>query len=276
VRPRPSGQSTVKVQSDGIDRDYLLFVPRSYTGATAVPVVFDFHGFASTAAQQIAYGDYRPQADRSGALVVAPDGQGQGVGRHWNITRSSTEADDVAFTLGILDRLEADFCVDHRRVFSTGMSAGGAMTVLLACAASDRFAAFGPVAVVFYSPLCDGARSVPIAAFMGTADPIVPFNGGKVNCCGASVVPPAPTSMAGWAAHDHCREPEERKLSPMVTLRQWPGCNPPGDVRFYIVEGGGHTWPGAAVDATFLGMTTKEINASETLWEFFQAHPMPA
>jgi poly(3-hydroxybutyrate) depolymerase len=29
------------------------------------------------------------------------------------------------------------------------MSDGGAMTSTLACAASDRFAAFGPVAVVF-------------------------------------------------------------------------------------------------------------------------------
>ena len=208
--------------------------------------------------------------------MVAPDGQGDGVGRHFNIAGTAGEADDVAFTLGILDQLESRFCVDARRVYSTGMSDGGAMTSLLACAASNRFAAFGPVAVVFYDPRCGVARSVPIAAFMGTADPIVPFNGGKVNCCGGAVVPAAPGSMAGWAGHDGCAaQPEERKLSPMVTLRQWPGCTPPGEVRFYIIEGGGHTWPGAAIDVSFLGKTTREISASETLWAFFQAHPPP-
>jgi polyhydroxybutyrate depolymerase len=241
-----------------------------------VAVVFDFHGFGSNANQQIQYGDFRPLADRNAFLVVAPNGQGTAAGRHWNATNNPGEADDVAFTLGILDSLQATFCIDAKRVYSAGMSAGGAMTVQLACRASDRFAAFGPVAVVFYSPLCNAARSAPIAAFMGTADPIVPFEGGQVRCCGGATVPPAPQSMAGWAAHDKCAaQPEEHRLSPMVLLRQWPGCSPPGEVRFYIIEGGGHTWPGASVDPSFLGKTSHEINASETLWAFFQAHPLP-
>ena len=242
-----------------------------------MPIVFNFHGFGSNANQQIQYGDFRPLADRDNFLVVAPNGQGTGVGRHWNVTRRPAEADDVAFTLGILDSLESTFCVDAKRVFAAGMSAGGAMSLQLACRASDRFAAFGPVAVVYYTQLCDGARSVPIAAFMGTADPIVPFEGGKVNCCGGSTVPAAPASMAGWAAHDKCAaQPDEHKLSPMVLLRQWPGCAPDGEVRFYIIEGGGHTWPGAAAARGLLGVTTTEINASDTLWAFFQAHPLPA
>ena len=266
----------VNLRLVGADRDYLLYVPRSYTGGRAAPVVFDFHGFGSTAAQQLFYGDFRPLADRDGFLVVAPDGQGEGVNRHFNVTLAPGEGNDVAFALQILDGLEARFCVDAHRVYATGMSDGGAMTSLLACAASDRFAAFGPVAVVFYDPRCGNARSVPIAAFLGTADPIVPFNGGPVHCCGGATVPAAATSMAGWAAHDRCdARPEDRRLSSEVTLRQWSGCSSPGDVRFYIIEGGGHTWPGAAIAPGFLGKTTRQISASDTLWAFFQAHPLP-
>jgi polyhydroxybutyrate depolymerase len=224
-------------------------------------VVFNFHGYGSNANQQIQYGDFRPLADRDGFLVVAPNHQGA----------------SFTLALGILDSLEANFCVDAKRVFSTGMSLGGAMTVQLACNASDRFAAFGAVAVVYYAPPCDKARSVPIAAFMGTADPIVPFEGGKVRCCGSPNIPAAPASMTNWASHDKCAaQPEEHRVSPAVLLRQWTGCAPAGDVRFYIVEGGGHTWPGAAVRPTgLLGPTTTEINASEILWAFFQAHPLP-
>jgi polyhydroxybutyrate depolymerase len=258
-----------------MDRDYLLYVPRSYAGSTAVPVVFNFHGFASTANQQMLYGDFRPLAERDAFLIVAPSGEGTGVGRHFNVGRLPGQPDDVAFTLSILDSLEKDFCVDAKRVFSAGMSDGGAMTSTLACAASDRFAAFGPVAVVFYAPQCGAARSVPIAAFMGTADPVVPFNGGKVNCCGGSNVPAAPASMAGWASHDGCApQAEEKSLSSEVTLREWTGCTPAGDVRFYIINGGGHTWPGAAIAPGFLGKTTTQISASDTLWAFFQAHPL--
>ena len=49
------------------------------------------------------------------------------------------------------------------------------MTSVLACRMSKRFAAFGAVAVVVG---CGGTRPVPIMGFAGTADPVVPFNGG--------------------------------------------------------------------------------------------------
>lgn len=266
----------VHVTFGGNDRNYLLYIPHSYTGTFAVPVVFNFHGFASNGGQQMVYGDFRSLAEKNTFLIVAPNGEGEGAGRHFNVGRLPGQPDDVGFTLSILDSLEKNFCVDARRVYSAGMSDGGAMTSLLACVASDRFAAFGPVAVVFYAPPCSAARSVPIAAFMGSADPIVPFNGGKVKCCGGALVPAAPTSMQGWATHDACApQPQEHSLDSEVTLREWSGCKPAGDVRFYIINGGGHTWPGAAVDASFLGMTTHQISASDTLWEFFQAHPLP-
>ncbi|MBV8159676.1 MAG: hypothetical protein JO265_02020 [Acidimicrobiia bacterium] len=274
-RPHAAGQATFHVTFDGIDRDYILYVPGSYTGSSAVPVLFDFHGFGSDAAQQIAYGDFRPLADRDGALIVAPDGEAAAIGRHFNVAQLPGQPDDVAFTLSILDSLEKDFCVDARRVYSTGMSDGGAMTSLLACVASNRFAAFGAVAVVLFPSGCNAGRSVPIAAFMGDADPIVPFNGGQVNCCDHAVVPAAPASMANWAAHDACApQPRQQMLGSEVTLREWTGCTAPGAVRFYVINGGGHTWPGA-IDARFLGMTTHQISASDTLWAFFLAHPLP-
>ena len=261
----------------GIDRDYVLYVPRSYTGSSAVPVVFNFHGFGSNASQQIVYADFRPLAERADFLIVAPDGEASAIGRHFNVAQLPGQPDDVAFTLSTLDAVEKDLCVDARRVYSTGMSDGGAMTSTLACVASNRFAAFGPVGVTLYSPSCRGARSVPIAAFMGNADPVVPFNGGPVNCCDHATVPAAPASMAGWASDDGCAsQPQESSLGSEVTLRQWTRCRPPGDVRFYVINGGGHTWPGTAVDVPILGKTTHQISASDTLWAFFEAHPLPS
>ncbi|HEV3353574.1 MAG TPA: PHB depolymerase family esterase [Acidimicrobiales bacterium] len=275
AKPSPAGQSTVHLTFGGADRDYVLYVPRSYTGTFAVPVVFNFHGFGSNASQQMAYGDFRPLAEKNAFLIVAPDGEDATIGRHFNVAQAPGQPDDVGFALAIVDSLEKDFCVDARRIYSAGMSDGGAMTSLLACVASNRFAAFGPVAVVFYNPACGAARSVPIAAFMGNADPVVPFNGGQVNCCGGATVPAAPTSMAGWASHDKCAsQPHEQSLGSEVTLRQWTGCAPQGDVRFYIINGGGHTWPGS-IDVRLLGKTTHQINASDELWTFFQAHPLP-
>ena len=55
--------------------------------------------------------------------------------------------------------------------------------------------------------------------------------------------------------------------------RTWSACDRGGEVVFYIVDGGGHTWPGA-IPIARLGKTTTQINASAIAWDFFKAHPL--
>ena len=52
---------------------------------------------------------------------------------------------DIAMVESLLTHIEGTFCVDPTRVYSTGMSDGGAMTSVLVCIAPDKFAAFAPV-----------------------------------------------------------------------------------------------------------------------------------
>jgi polyhydroxybutyrate depolymerase len=41
-------------------------------------------------------------------------------------------------------------------------------------------------------------------------------------------------------------------------------------VRFYTIDGGGHTWPGGTqyLPASIVGKTTRNLDASQTLWAF--------
>jgi polyhydroxybutyrate depolymerase len=132
------------------------------------------------------------------------------------------------------------------------------------------------VAVVVYVPACAQGHPVAITAFSGTADPIVPFNGGKVNCCGGAVLGAAPEAMAAWAGHDGCSAAfTDTRLGSEVRRRTWSGCGSGSEVVFYIIDGGGHTWPGS-VSFAALGLTTQQIKASDVIWAFFQAHRLPA
>jgi polyhydroxybutyrate depolymerase len=238
-----------------------------------VPVVFDIHGYGSNAVQQMAYGNFKPEADRDDVVIVAPDGQG--AAKHFNLAGEPGLQDDIAMIGALLDHIEATLCVDVKRVYSTGLSDGDATTSVLACRASDRFAAFAAVAGILFIPGCQPPRPVPIMAFSGTADKIVPFNGGKVNCCGGSTVGAAPDAMATWAAQDGCSATfAEDRLSTEVRERTWPNCRSGGDAVFYIIDGGGHTWPGA-IPLPALGLTTTQIDATSTIWNFFKAHPLP-
>jgi polyhydroxybutyrate depolymerase len=272
TRPGSRGTTEATVDSHGFERTYLLYVPGSYTGRERVPLVFSFHGHGSNARQQLFYGNLGPQSERDGFVIVAPEGQGQGPGHHFNLTAPPAgEEDDTVFTLDVLDQLEKTLCIDTKRVYSTGMSNGGAMSSVLACRAADRFAAVAAVAaVVGGGSVCQPARPIPVLAFMGTADPIVPFAGGQVHCCGNPTIPGAVETMDGWAEQDGCAPAAvEKAVADDVKLRTYTGCRAGTAVELYVIEGGGHTWPGASVAIASLGVATKSVDASEVIWQFF-------
>jgi poly(3-hydroxybutyrate) depolymerase len=112
----------------------------------------------------------------------------------------------------------------------------------------------------------------PIVYFHGTADPLVPINGEVV---AGITVAPARQAMADWAAHNGCSAgPHQSPVTADVTLIGWSGCRDDADIDYYVIAGGGHSWPGAplAIVRTaglFYGHTTESISASQIMWDFF-------
>lgn len=254
--PGPPGTREVAVGG----RSFLLHVPRDLPDAAAAVVTL--HGRGSNAQQQLLLTGFPELSEQGRFLVVAPNA----VGGRWDATGMK----DVAF----IDRvLEAVPCLDRSRVYAAGMSMGSAMTFALACAPERRFAAFGGVALTAYLPQCAVAPPAPIIYFHGTADRVVPFDGGVPQ--GESVTLPAvPDAMREWAAHNGCASESVARVGRDVRLQEWTQCLDSADVDYYRIRGGGHTWPGTdpfiadAVQQT-LGRTTQSVDASRLMWEFF-------
>lgn len=238
-------------------RAYRLHVPASASDGSLMPLVVNFHGYARTAADQELYSQLVPLADREGFVLVTPEGSGQPQG--WDIVGIYDEngVDDVAFTAALVSQIESELCVDTNRIYATGISNGAEMAAQVACDLPTIFAAVAPVAGVVYQ---DCSTSVPLIAFNGTADENVPI---------AWAFP----ALAGWAATNGCSYTiEVQAVSDHVEHRTYTGCGL-DSVEFYVIGGGGHTWPGAADNAGGVGPTTHEISAGELMWQFFQAHP---
>src|SRR5947209_15439212 len=87
---------------------------------------------------------------------------------------------DVRFISELIDTLRAAYNIDPTRIYANGLSIGGGMAFVLSCTLSDRIAAVGMVAAAQSLPSswCTDHRPVPMIAFHGTADPIVPYQGG--------------------------------------------------------------------------------------------------
>jgi polyhydroxybutyrate depolymerase len=159
------------------------------------------------------------------------------------------------------------------------------MSSLLACAMPERIAAIAPIAGVEFPPPCVG-RPMPVVAFHGTADPIVPYGGGGLNAQRiadteyyAGKLPPGlppplgvDDSMRLWADHNGC-DPNfsDVAVAPHVKHRTWPHCA--AATELYIVDGGGHAWPGKPVPAfeAQFGPGTTEIDADSLMMTLFGA-----
>lgn len=119
-----------------------------------------------------------------GVHLVAPDGTRDSTGRRfWNATASccdfeGTHVDDVKYLMSIVDDVAARHPVDRTRVYAVGLSNGGAMALRLAC--ENRVAAVVSFAAPWSDDACTPKTPVPVRHLHGTADRIVPYEGGAI------------------------------------------------------------------------------------------------
>ncbi len=266
--PEPDTERLVHttIESSGGTRAYMVYVPESYDPAVPAPVAYVFHGATSNKEQQLAYSEYRPVAEEDGALLVLPDALGEPT--RWSpfgpAFAGVEGVDDLAFFDDLTAAVEDQMCVDPARVLVTGMSSGGFMSAAVACTRSGKVSAAGPVTATMWAEVaCDDAEPVAYAYFHGTEDAVVPFEGG-----GNSPGPVEETSQA-WADQNGCAgESTDEPIGEEVVHRSWSACDASTDL--YIVEGGGHTWPGAVARGGS-GYTTDDIDATAIIWDVFRA-----
>lgn len=269
---REPGTTVETLTVEGLQRTFRLHVPAGYQPDQPAALVLNYHGFGSSAESQEEYTGMALQADASGFVTATLQGEGSPA-RWYVFGRSQTNPDDVAFTEEVIDRLDETLCIDRDRIYATGMSNGGGMSSALACNVNDVFAAVAPVAgSPFLRSDCQGKEPIPVIAFHGTQDLFVPFEGpeGRAGMSNQS----ARGNSLDWAEHNGCHLTlVSERIAADVVRESYTGCDNGADVVLYVIEGGGHTWPGAVPDVRFLGSSTTSISATELIWAFFEAHP---
>jgi polyhydroxybutyrate depolymerase len=280
-----AGWSTRTISSSGMERCYYLYIPKQYHPDLPAPLVFSFHGFLSNPASHSLITGWRKLADQHGFLLVVP--QGTEFPQRWYASDlwGREDTNDVQFYLDMLAELSSVTSIDEERVYVNGFSNGGGMTFDLGCNAADTFAAMGTVAAaVVTKDNCNPSRPMPAIAFHGTADPIVPYEGGAMGSPllkMAAQITHAPPVFVGvedwvafWAEGNGC-DPAAETIPPQGDASgvRYTGCDENAEVVFYTIDKGGHSWPGG-FPIPGVGKTSRDIDATEELWEFYQAHTL--
>ncbi|MCF8234059.1 MAG: T9SS type A sorting domain-containing protein [Bacteroidales bacterium] len=262
------------ITHDGIQRNFILYVPDSYDPAEETPLLFNLHGYGSNAFEQMHYGDFRPIADTSAFLLVHPNGTVDNVGNtHWNVGWGTSSVDDVGFISALIDSLSTNYMIDPEKIYSTGMSNGGFMSYLLACELSNRIAAIASVTGSMTKGLpnsCSPDHPMPVMEIHGTADFVVPYDG-------ALWVESIEAVLNYWVDFNACDstpiitdmpDNDTTDGSTVEHQRFMHGDNGV-EVEHFKVIGGGHTWPGSAYGGQG---TNRDIDASAEIWAFFSKY----
>lgn len=289
----------------GQARSWVLYLPPQYDPAQPIPMVVALHGRFDTGANFAVATQFNAIAAREGFAVLYPDGQffvsGSRIDRQWSYIKGldffpvQPAIDDIAYLRDLIEDLSERVTLDRSRLYLTGFSNGGFMTWRLACEASDLFAAFAPVGsagFVGWDGLCIGNPPAPLLFIHGSGDTNIPWNGqaeqttlpdgtpGEVY-----VVWPTLRTIAFWAVHNGCanalderfiEKADESALTRVVAYTMTECAGAPFE--FYLVENGGHNWPGMPpiFQPEIAGDINTDISASEVIWEFFSRFTLTA
>lgn len=274
-----SGQAVVySVPFGGATRTYRVYLPSGYDAALSYPLMIVYHGKGGTSAGIERKTGFDAVADANAFLLAYPDGQNG----NWVLTGTNN---DVNFTKALIQSIKANYLVDPTRIYASGFSEGANLVGVLGCALTDTIAGIGEVAGAINAVVarrCIPSRPIAAILFHGTADPIMPYDGGTTRS--GNTVYSAEQTAGFWAGVNGCPAshtvyvPDTLSDGSQVTdpVETWSPCTAGTSVTFYTIQNGGHTWPGSPVQWSVSdGLVSTGINASMLIWQTLSPMQLP-
>ncbi len=292
-----TGSYVFELTFRGTVRDYRLHLPPAATDGKRLPLVLSLHGATQSAILQEGYSEMDAASDQDGYLVAYPDGTTDTANSpsdlySWDAGACcglpvTNHVDDVGFLLDVISNIATRTSVNLRRVYVTGMSAGGMMAYTMAAEASRHIAAIASVSGQVELPSLHPSRPVPTMEFHSVNDPIAKWNGvdGKfsvmdgidkwVKANGCATKPHDGKTIVG--------APGSTSYGETATRVSYTGCRDGAEVVLWRLTGSGHVWPGSPLLGTAtthiltgVGRGTTLINADQLMWHFFLHYSLPA
>src|SRR5215471_1123770 len=191
-----------------VDRLALVHVPPTIDDQSAVPLLLVFHGGRGGPEIIARLTAFDELADTEPFVVAYP----QAIAGHWSDGRSTTrpgrkDEDDPPFIQALVRELCSRYPIDRARIYAVGMSNGGMMCHRLGVEMTDTFAAIAAVAGGMAEEIVpDGPIASPLSVIgiYGTADPIIPWEGGDLKRGAGGRVLGARASTQVWARMMEC------------------------------------------------------------------------
>ena len=251
---------------DGVNREYVLYIPDSYDGTSSVPLMLNFHGFGGSASDYMQEADMRSLAEVDTFILVYPQGSCLEGSSHWNPCPTGEDnkstADDVGFVESMISEISSNYSLDMERIYAVGYSNGGMMAYGLANYKSDLIAAVASVSGTMLDCIGPTSHPMPVVHLHGTSDDVVSYNGSTdwnsvqstldywINFNNTTTTPTVNSENSGGITIEHYSYDQgENAVS----------------VEHYKYIGGEHVW----FNETYQGQSTAEL-----IWNFMSRYDL--
>ncbi len=270
------GMNRRTLESGGLTRTYLLYVPSNYQAGTRLPLVLILHGGGGDAGQMVSSTQMNIKADAEGFFVAYLNGTD--TPRRWNtgIMPNDTTVDDVGYVRDVVQKIETLVSVDAHRVYAAGYSNGSKMTHRLGAELPHLLAAVATITGTVGVQWDDGVwhltstplAPIPIMITHGLNDSKCPYQGGYQASEDVYIYSAYETAEF-WKTANGCTGSPQQATSANGNTETliWSSCMGNAKVRFNTVKTGEHQW-----------MSTTNVSnfpATDAIWGFFSQHALP-
>ncbi|MEW4266998.1 PHB depolymerase family esterase [Priestia megaterium] len=287
-------------------RTYKLYVPSSYQGGAALPLVVMLHGCTQDPDQFAAGTQMNALAETEKFFVLYPEqSSSANSNKCWNwfdTAHQSRGSGEPALIAGMVNQIKSSYSIDADQVFVGGLSAGAAMSVIMGATYPDIFAAIsvgagleykaatsvtgaytamssgGPNPIqqgdLAYSAMGEHKRVVPVILFHGTADyTVAPINAHQILSQWAQTNDRASDGLDNNNIDDTADQTLPGTVSGGRSYTQYIYKDTAGKtvMEKYMIEGMGHAWSGGSTSGSYTD--PKGPNATKLSWNFFKNHP---
>ncbi len=262
-------QQMASLVHDGSPRIFHFYIPTNLQPNESVPLLIALHGLTQTGSGLMEITQFNAIAEAEHFIVCYPSGLQNAWNANMNVTVST--ADDKGFIEKLVDYFETNYNTNPSRRYLCGMSNGGFMSHKMVCESSYCFAAIASVAGVMSDTTfanCNPQHATPILQIHGTADAIVPYNGGGAT--GSSVQAMLTKYQQFYGANPN---PVITAMpNPNLTDLSYPELhsyvNGTAAIRHVKIYGSGHQWPGINTLLGGAGTINMDFYAPQFIWDF--------
>ncbi len=269
----------------GVDRTYSYYISETLPALSPLIIVLHKSKSNSSELREMMKFRYEELADQKKFAVLYPDGYE----RNWNDCRKAPgdsahkkNIDDTGFINRLIDLFTEKYGIDSSKIYVSGMSGGGHMTLRLANEIPGKITAIAPTLTQLpekRNSVC-GEMNQSISVFLlhGTKDPISPYDGGEISLFGLFLR--QGIVLSAQDTTNHFLKINGLTVKPVISRHKSPnetwtekyiwGENNKPKIWQYIVHGGGHTLPGTRHLPKFIfGKTCDIRNIADDIVDFF-------